>query len=128
MSQHEIALALGYPPATKGDPPSVFNLLPALVERAGNSHVHSRHGSLTAFYTVLTEGDDQQDPIADAARAILDGHVVLSRALADSGHYTAINIEGSISRVLAQLVTPEQNQLDNLYTRDDYLYIRNHEL
>src|SRR5690625_7152588 len=72
MAQREIALALGEPPATKGYPPSVFNLLPALVERAGNSAVHSDQGSLTAFYTVLTEGDDQQDPIADSARAVLD--------------------------------------------------------
>lgn len=128
MAQREIALALGEPPATKGYPPSVFNLLPALVERAGNSHVHSRHGSLTAFYTVLTEGDDQQDPIADAARAILDGHVVLSRALADSGHYPAINIEGSISRVLAQIVPPEQRQLVNRFKRDASLYQRNHDL
>src|SRR5690625_2624478 len=100
MAQREIALALGEPPATKGYPPSVFNMLPALVERAGNSHVHSQNGSLTAFYTVLTEGDDQQDPIADSARANLDGHVVLSRQLADSGQYPAINIEGTIQRVL----------------------------
>ncbi len=82
MAQREIGLALGEPPATKGYPPSVFSMLPQLVERAGNSHHPT--GSMSAIYTVLTEGDDQQDPIADSARAILDGHIVLSRQLAES--------------------------------------------
>ena len=126
QAQRELSLAIGEPPATKGYPPSVFSKLPQIVERAGNADQGG--GSITAFYTVLAEGDDQQDPIADAARAILDGHVVLSRQLAESGHYPAIDIEASISRAMAQITPPEHQQDALLCKRILSAYWRNRDL
>lgn len=126
QAQREIALAIGEPPATKGYPPSVFAKLPALVERAGNGA--EGQGSITAFFTVLTEGDDLQDPIADAARAILDGHIVLSRELADSGHYPAIDIEKSISRVMPMVTSEEHMNMARLIKQNYALYQQNRDL
>ncbi len=107
MARREVALAIGEPPATRGYPSSVFSMLPQLVETAGNGE-HER-GSMSAIYTVLAEGDDQQDPVVDAARAVLDGHIVLTRELAERGHYPAIDIAQSISRCMP-LVSTQSHQ------------------
>ena len=104
MAQREVGLSAGEPPATRGYPPSVFAMLPRLLERAGAAE----RGSITGLYTVLVEGDDMLDPIGDASRAILDGHIVLSRALATSGHFPSIDVLESISRVGPAVTTPEQ--------------------
>ena len=127
QAQREISLAIGEPPATKGYPPSVFARLPQLVERAGNGD-NSGGGSITAFYTVLVEGDDHNDPIADAARAILDGHIVLSRQLAESGLYPAIDIEASISRLAPQIMHIDNQQRVHFFRKNYSLYQQNRDL
>jgi len=126
QAHREIALAIDEPPATKGYPPSVFAKLPHLVERAGNAD-HGG-GSITAFYTVLVEGDDTNDPIADAARGVLDGHVVLSRSLAESGHFPAIDIEASISRVMPDIIDAGHMQMARDLRRLYSLYQQNRDL
>lgn len=126
QAQREIALAVGEPPATKGYPPSVFAKIPKLVERTGNGVPGG--GSITAFYTVLTEGDDLQDPIADSARAILDGHIVLSRRLAEEGHYPAIDIEASISRAMPQIISPDELKRAQKFKQIYSLYQQNRDL
>jgi len=126
QAHREIALAIDEPPATKGYPPSVFAKLPHLVERAGNAD-HGG-GSITAFYTVLAEGDDTNDPIADAARGVLDGHIILSRSLAESGHFPAIDIEASISRVMPDIVDAGHLQMVRELRRMYSLYQQNRDL
>ena len=124
QAQREIGLAAGEPPVSRGYTPSVFATLPNLIERAGNVGV----GSITAIYTVLVEGDDLQDPIADAARAILDGHIVLSRSMAEAGTYPAIDIEASISRSMLQITQPEQQEHARLLKESFATYRANQDL
>jgi flagellum-specific ATP synthase len=126
QAQREIGLAIGEAPATKGYPPSVFARLPAIVERAGNGIEGG--GSITAFYTVLSEGDDQQDPIADSARAILDGHVVLSRRIAEAGKFPAIDVEASISRAMHDIVPKQHSDMARRFRQTLSTYTQNRDL
>ncbi|WP_165312872.1 flagellar protein export ATPase FliI [Vibrio ziniensis] len=126
MAQREISLSLGEPPASRGYPPSVFSVLPQLLERAGNSE--NPDGSLTAIYTVLAEGDDQQDPVVDSARAILDGHVVLSRQLAEQGHYPAIDVNASISRCMSACTQEAHHLISNQFRQLYFNYLQVKEL
>ncbi|MFZ1624914.1 MAG: flagellar protein export ATPase FliI [Gammaproteobacteria bacterium] len=126
QAQREIGLAIGEPPATKGYPPSVFGRLPQLVERAGTGSEGG--GSITAFYTVLAEGDDENDPIVDASRAILDGHIMLSRDMAESGIYPPINIESSISRSMTRITSPQHLGAAQKFREIVACYLRNRDL
>ena len=124
MAQREIGLAVGEPPATRGYTPSVFSLLPQLLERTGTNE----HGAITAFYTVLVDGDDMNEPIADAVRGILDGHIVLDRTLANKGQFPAINVLKSVSRLMNHIADPEHvkaaEKLRDLY----YTYDKSEDL
>lgn len=125
MAQREIGLAIGEPPTTKGYTPSVFAMLPRLLERAGTSE---KEGSITGIYTVLVEGDDLNDPVSDAARAILDGHIVLSRELAMENHYPAIDILASISRLMNDIIDNEHKTLANKFLEVYSVYKKNEDL
>jgi flagellum-specific ATP synthase len=126
QAQREIGLAIGEPPVTRGYPPSVFGALPQLLERAGNAGPGG--GSITGIYTVLTEGDDVQDPVADAARAVLDGHIVLSRRVAERGRYPAIDVEASISRVMPSVTGTEHQALVQRFRQIYARYEQNRDL
>lgn len=125
MAAREIGLAVGEPPATKGYPPSAFSKISSLIESVGNSQ---SHGSITAFFTVLSEGDDMQDPVADTARAILDGHIVLSRKLADQGHYPPIDVGASVSRAFTAITTKEHQKNARKFKQLRSLYDENQDL
>lgn len=125
-AQREIGLAIGEPPTSKGYPPSVFGLLPSLIERVGMGL--KSEGSISAFYTVLAENDDRSDPIVDISRATLDGQIMLSRKLADAAHYPAIDLEGSISRVADKIVTPDHSENSRFIRRLWSLYHQNEDL
>jgi flagellum-specific ATP synthase len=124
MAQREIGLAVGEPPATRGYTPSVFALLPRLLERAGAGE----SGAITALYTVLVEGDDMNEPVADAVRGILDGHIVLSRALAHFNHYPAIDVLESVSRLVRDICTPEEVALAGRAREHMALHRKNEDL
>lgn len=124
MAQREIGLAVGEPPTTKGYPPSVFSILPKLLERTGTNH----KGTITAFYTVLVDGDDMNEPIADAVRGILDGHFIMDRKIAERGQYPAINVLKSISRVMNQIIDESHKEVANEFRRIMALYEENREL
>jgi flagellum-specific ATP synthase len=124
MAQREIGLAIGEPPATRGYTPSVFAMLPRLLERAGAGE----QGTITALYTVLVEGDDMNEPVADAVRGILDGHIVLSRQLAHFNHYPAIDILESVSRLTRDVCTPEEQALAGKAREQLALYRKNEDL
>ncbi|QTM99413.1 flagellar protein export ATPase FliI [Sediminibacillus dalangtanensis] len=124
MAQREVGLATGEPPTTKGYTPSVFAILPKLLERAGTSEA----GTITAFYTVLVDGDDMNEPIADTVRGILDGHFILDRKLAEQGRFPAINVLKSVSRVMPQIISPEQQQVAGKIRSLLATYEENHEL
>jgi flagellum-specific ATP synthase len=124
-AQREVGLAVGEPPTTKGYTPSVFSLINELIERAGSV---ASGGSVTGIYTILAEGDDANDPIVDAARAILDGHVLLSRDIAAMGQYPAIDINMSVSRLASRLVTSEQRTLVRKFRRLMAIWEENRDL
>jgi len=124
MAQREIGLAVGEPPATRGYTPSVFSLLPQLLERAGTGE----RGAITGLFTVLVEADDMNDPIADAVRSILDGHLVLTRELATQNHYPAIDVLESVSRLVRDLTTPEQQRLAATAREMMAIYRKNQDL
>jgi flagellum-specific ATP synthase len=124
MAQREIGLAVGEPPTTRGYTPSVFSLLPQLLERAGTGE----HGAITGLFTVLVEADDMNDPIADSVRSILDGHIVLTRDLATQNHYPAVDVLGSVSRLNRDLLKPEQLNLSAGMREHLAVYRRNQDL